>query len=78
MPTLAKRLEVHLPAYRILKLTWRTLFDSSIYIDWIRIAQGAFAQVTFHLASWIEIIATHANANANCIIVQWGYHHCYH
>jgi hypothetical protein len=60
MPTLAKRLEVHLPAYRILKLTWRTLFDSSIYIDWIRIAQGAFAQVTFHLASWIEIIATHA------------------
>lgn len=57
MPTLAKRLEVHLPAYRILKLTWRTLFDSSIYTDWIRIAQGAFAQVTVHLASWIELIA---------------------
>jgi hypothetical protein len=32
-------------AFRILKLTWRELFNESLYKERIRIAQGAFAQV---------------------------------
>jgi hypothetical protein len=46
VPVLLKQLGRSKPsAFRILKLTWRELFNESLYKERIRIAQGAFAQV---------------------------------
>lgn len=49
MPILAKNLEASHPfAYMILKLTWKALFDPLVYINRIRIAQGALSEVNYN------------------------------
>jgi hypothetical protein len=55
LPVLLKQLGRSKPsAFRILKLTWRALFNESLYKERIRIAQGAFAQVAMQFLVSIQ------------------------
>ncbi|EFJ21503.1 hypothetical protein SELMODRAFT_417290 [Selaginella moellendorffii] len=46
LPCLTERMKAfHHSAFRILRLSWRGLFNSSLYRNRIRIAHGAFAQI---------------------------------
>lgn len=69
MPQLVKSLEGDklVSAFRILKLTWRGLFDPSIYTNRIQIAQGAFAQVSPQGFSMIEDKLIHLTFLVGCV-----------